>query len=229
MSLSSRQKERKASIHKSAQKARTVAQRKGVRGNALYFAYGSNLHVDQMNTRCPTAVPVAAATLSGWKLTFRGVADIVEGNVDDMVYGALFEIQAKDEHALDVYEGFPHLYDKQSVIVKTVDGYVNAMVYTMVNQRHVSRPSDYYFNVLREGFRNWSLPQVMLHDAKRVAVGVSKFMNSVERHAALFAAEARYAEYNATVTPEEQVDDFVRYVVDAEDEALMSWAKSLNN
>ena len=39
----------------------------------LYIAYGSNLHKQQMEKRCPDAVPHAVGTLNGWELVYRGV------------------------------------------------------------------------------------------------------------------------------------------------------------
>ena len=41
------------------------------------FAYGSNLDVLQMQSRCPESTPVGSAYFPNWKLVFRGVADIV--------------------------------------------------------------------------------------------------------------------------------------------------------
>ena len=38
----------------------------------LYIAYGSNLNLDQMKHRCPTAEVVGAAKLKNWRLRFRG-------------------------------------------------------------------------------------------------------------------------------------------------------------
>ncbi len=53
----------------------------------LYFAYGSNLNLGQIQNRCPDSVPVARVILKGYQLCFNRVADIVkkEGGV---VHGA---------------------------------------------------------------------------------------------------------------------------------------------
>ena len=37
----------------------------------LYFAYGSNLNLDQMARRCPDAEPVGRVRLDGYRLAFR--------------------------------------------------------------------------------------------------------------------------------------------------------------
>ena len=43
----------------------------------LYAGYGSNLNRTQMQERCPDANIVTTKVLKGWRLCFRGVADIV--------------------------------------------------------------------------------------------------------------------------------------------------------
>ena len=56
-----------------------------------YFAYGSNLNRSEMRVRCPGAKPLTPATLAGWRLTFRGVADIEPAH-DAAVPGALWRL-----------------------------------------------------------------------------------------------------------------------------------------
>lgn len=34
----------------------------------FYFAYGSNLNVEQMKGRCPDSIGISPAVLNGWKL-----------------------------------------------------------------------------------------------------------------------------------------------------------------
>ena len=90
----------------------------------LYFAYGSNINLDQMEQRCPDAVALETVTLHGYELAFRagGVATIIphEGS---QVNGLLWELTPKCEEALDFYEGFPRLYTKEQVTVTGNDGY----------------------------------------------------------------------------------------------------------
>ena len=38
----------------------------------LYFAYGSNINLQQMEQRCPAARPVGPVILDGYELRFRG-------------------------------------------------------------------------------------------------------------------------------------------------------------
>lgn len=145
----------------------------GMGKGRLYFAYGSNLHLDQMESRCPTAVPLIPLTLPGYRLVFRGVAD-VERDEDERVVGALYRIRERDERALDRYEGFPRLYTKATFRIRLKDqkahealGYqwkggarvVRAMLYFMVDQRRstVRPPSAGYLQTIAEGYGHWGL------------------------------------------------------------------------
>ena len=77
-----------------------------------YFAYGSNMNLDQMAYRCPAASVVENVRLDGYRLTFcgrgkgSGVATILpeEGS---QVEGVLWKITPECEKSLDFYEGYP--------------------------------------------------------------------------------------------------------------------------
>ncbi len=71
-----------------------------------YFAYGSNLHRVQMQSRCPESVPVAKVKLAGYRLNFNRVADIVEDKNSE-VWGAVYTVSPRDIESLDLYEGYP--------------------------------------------------------------------------------------------------------------------------
>ena len=103
----------------------------------LYFAYGSNMNTNQMAFRCPDAQAVGTVRLEGYRLTFagnggrRGVATILPEK-GSYVDGVLWRIFPKDEQSLDHYEGFPVLYGKETVSVRTSDGkQIPVMAYTM--------------------------------------------------------------------------------------------------
>ncbi|KAG5977119.1 hypothetical protein E4U55_007070 [Claviceps digitariae] len=71
-----------------------------------YFAYGSNLHMKQMQRRCPNSKYVGFGRLPDfrWQINERGFANVVaaEGHwVDGLVY----EIDDRDENKLDISEG----------------------------------------------------------------------------------------------------------------------------
>ena len=78
----------------------------------LYIAYGSNLNKDQMKLRCPNAEPLDKLILKGWKLVFKGVADIIKDEKSEVPIG-IYKITERCERALDRYEGYPILYQKK--------------------------------------------------------------------------------------------------------------------
>lgn len=103
----------------------------------MYFAYGSNMNLEQMGFRCPDAEVVETVRLEGYRLAFcgndsnSGVATILpeEGSHVD---GVLWQISEQDEKRLDYYEGWPRLYGKEPFQVKKTNGRsVEAMAYTM--------------------------------------------------------------------------------------------------
>jgi len=126
----------------------------------IYFAYGSNLHLEQMMRRCPDAEPLTQAILYGYRLTYRrGVATIEKARKKDQVHGALYRISKRDLKALDIYEGYPYLYYRDTVKVEARGmGLVRAITYKMHKYFEVSPPRAGYYEIIQEGYRNWGLP-----------------------------------------------------------------------
>ena len=87
----------------------------------------------QMAFRCPDAEMLETVKIEGYRLAFRhsGVATLLP-EPDGVVDGVLWRISQEDEKRLDRYEGYPVLYGRDSITVKTADGQsVQAMVYLM--------------------------------------------------------------------------------------------------
>ena len=95
-----------------------------------YIAYGSNLNLEQIARRCPTARVIGTTNLKDYKLTFRRVATI-EPQKDSIVPVAIWEIDAKSEKALDLYEGYPRLYRKEYLDIELNGEKTKALVYIM--------------------------------------------------------------------------------------------------
>lgn len=119
----------------------------------LYGAYGSNLNLRQMSMRCPTAEVVGTAMLKGYELLFRGVAT-VEPKQGGRVPLLIWSLEPSDELALDRYEAFPSLYRKEYHNVEVDGKKVKVMIYIMNDGREISEPSQYYFEVIRQGYRS---------------------------------------------------------------------------
>ena len=135
----------------------------------LYLAYGSNMNIDQMKGRCPGASLKSTGFVHGYRLTFRGsgVANI-EKTRGRKVPVVLWEITPECETALDSYEGFPSLYVKRKVKVKTMGGdMVEAFVYVMA-ERYESQPHPpwkQYLDVIWQGYLDNTMPLRFLREA----------------------------------------------------------------
>lgn len=84
-----------------------------------YFAYGLNLDAPAMAARCPGARLVGPARLPGYRFVVnaQGLATVVPER-DGSVQGVLWCIGARDEHALDRFEGVAaRLYRKAQLTV----------------------------------------------------------------------------------------------------------------
>lgn len=142
-------------------------------GDSLYFAYGSNINLGQMAKRCPDAQAVGTARLYGYELLFRGnsrgagVATIAPRKGGE-VRGLLWRITPLCELSLDKYEGYPRLYKKETVTVRTHDGWeIPVMTYVMADEwlRDPVLPSREYSATIREGYRQNGLPTRALDEA----------------------------------------------------------------
>ena len=130
----------------------------------LYIAYGSNLNLPQMEHRCPGALVVGTSEVKGYELLFRGVATI-EPKEGASVPVLLWKISPENEKALDRYEGWPRLYRKEDLEVELEGKTVSAMVYVMNDGRQAAMPSDYYYNVIAEGYRTAGMDEAVLEQA----------------------------------------------------------------
>ena len=117
-----------------------------------YFAYGSNLHHQQMKKRCPKCRYIKKFVLDNFQLTFRsqgGWADI-ERKVGKKVYGALYIISKYSESRLDKYEDYPIVYKKMYFKYKNK----KVMAYTMVRKTKLSSPTTRYLNIIKQGYKD---------------------------------------------------------------------------
>lgn len=118
-----------------------------------YFAYGSNLDIDQMKKRCADAKLIMPATLEDYELNFNGVATI-NRKQGSKVPGAIYHISFDDEVVLNSYEGFPGYYQKRVV---TLHGRWVMFYFLPDGLQKISPPSKSYFQTIRKGYEDWGL------------------------------------------------------------------------
>ncbi len=135
----------------------------------FYIAYGSNLNLGQMAKRCPTAQIVKATYLRNYRLMFRGKSTAVatiEKCQGDKVPILIWRLQPNDEHNLDIYEGYPHLYRKEMIKVTVDSRRLRAMAYIMNEALHpYDTPSRSYFDTIRQGYEDAGFDAKILRHA----------------------------------------------------------------
>ena len=137
-----------------------------------YIAYGSNLSTGQMRYRTPDAKIAGTAVLTGWQLLFR-VHATIEPNPEKNTPVLVWEISEQDEKNLDRYEGYPVYYRKRELPVEVfpLGGgepvNLTAMVYLMADGHPLREPSEGYYQVLADGYRDFHFPMHILEQALR--------------------------------------------------------------
>lgn len=129
-----------------------------------YLAYGSNLNLDQMQSRCPTAKPIGTAVIRDYELLFKGSKTgaylTIEKLEDEYVPVGVWEVEAEDERRLDIYEGYPTFYYKKDIEVWLKDWNgkrqkINAFVYIMHEERPLGEPSIFYVRTCAKGYNQF--------------------------------------------------------------------------
>lgn len=127
-----------------------------------------------MAYRCPTAKPIGNAKLEGYQLLFRGgqrnAVATIEKSKGFGVPVLLWEITPSDEAALDRYEAFPHLYGKKMMKVTFGEKLQKVMVYTMNEGRALGSPSQYYYDVIKHGYRSAGFDLEILKQAVKYSI-----------------------------------------------------------
>ena len=97
-----------------------------------YFAYGSNLDVEQMSVRCRGARPLSTAVLMEhrFRINGQGVATVIP-SPESRVHGLLWSLTEEHERDLDEYEGVDEgVYSKETRRVTSFSGEpVDALIY----------------------------------------------------------------------------------------------------
>ena len=138
----------------------------------LYFAYGSNMNLEQMSYRCPNAKNLGYAKIKGWGLRERTFADI-EPAKGETVHGLLWDINKAHERTLDRYEGVKNgMYAKYWMKVEHEGRRKMALVYIMTEGATIKREAvpftDHYKYGCLEGCIENGVPVDKLYSFEKV-------------------------------------------------------------
>jgi gamma-glutamylcyclotransferase (GGCT)/AIG2-like uncharacterized protein YtfP len=140
----------------------------------LYFAYGSNLDIDQVKQRCPDESDIrkiAVGYLPEHRLAFTqfypdwggGVADVIS-SPNSKVWGILYELSLKALECLDQFEGYPTDYTRIRHTIMTLDGKsYEGWVYSVVRKDgEFIPPSKRYMDIIKRNAKDAGFPQEYL-------------------------------------------------------------------
>lgn len=137
----------------------------------LYFAYGSNLLLERLQARCPSAKRVGLATVPGMELAFWKKSQDGSGkgmltpssDSARLVYGVLYELDESERDELHRHEGKDKGYDYEAAyeVVRVDSGEkIHAAVY-QASASHIDKdflPYDWYLALVVAGARQSSIP-----------------------------------------------------------------------
>jgi gamma-glutamylcyclotransferase (GGCT)/AIG2-like uncharacterized protein YtfP len=123
-----------------------------------YFAYGSNLNLQQMKKICPSAKLWKRAYLRGYRFVYSGRFASIVKKRGGVVWGAVFKIDSNCLKNLDRFEDFPVLYQKKYVTVKAGTDKYKALVYFQ-KERKLEKTSAQYKKIVERGAVQCGLPK----------------------------------------------------------------------
>ena len=139
-----------------------------------YLAYGSNLNLEQLKQRCPTAKVVGKTIINNYRLVFKGKSNVgfltIEPSLNSMVPVGIFEITEFDEHNLDWYEGYPTFYNKEYFDVILNGKSIKALIYIMNPSFSYAIPRIEYINTCLKGYENFGFNKEILSTAFETSI-----------------------------------------------------------
>jgi len=121
-----------------------------------------------MGARCPGAVALGIATLSGWGFVINpdGVGSIAP-RPGALLRGVLWRVTLRDLVALNAYESVDtELYLRRMLPVQFGARRASALVY-IARRRGEGRPRPGYISMVVEAAREWCLPEPYIDTLKR--------------------------------------------------------------
>ena len=135
----------------------------------FYLAYGSNLNLQQMRWRCPTARVVGVTEIPDYELLFKGSKTgsylTIEPRKGASVPVAVWAVTERDLAALDRYEGYPSFYYKQAFTLPVNGKQRRCFAYIMHEDRPFGMPSKSYVQACLEGYRAFQFDEKILKRA----------------------------------------------------------------
>jgi gamma-glutamylcyclotransferase (GGCT)/AIG2-like uncharacterized protein YtfP len=133
-----------------------------------YFAYGSNMDIRQMASRCPGAERVGVAVLPDYRVLIntQGVGTVIPAK-GGSVFGLLWTLSGKNVEALDAYEGVASAdYRREYLTVDVYGAQIEALVYVATNVTP-GKPRAGYLEVVLKAAAEVGLPESYLAELSK--------------------------------------------------------------
>ena len=128
----------------------------------LYLAYGMNTNQEAMASGCPKAKPLGGFYLPNHRLVFRGYADF-EQNSNYILPVVMWEITDDCLKELNKLEDYPRLYNRTKINERRF------WIYNMNDQSGTKSPSDDYYRMIEQGYKDFALDEYQLRVARHEA------------------------------------------------------------
>lgn len=137
----------------------------------LYFAYGSNLNLEQMRVRCPKHQVIGPARLPGYRLGFYGYSMNWDGAVATIiaeagaeVWGVLYQLNIGDWGQLDRFEnvkddGTGDYFHMPVEVINQQGELQEATAYVKATLGTTVCPSTEYLQTILQGMESHQLPE----------------------------------------------------------------------
>lgn len=149
--------------------------KKSIDNMKYYFAYGSNMDKEDLNSWCKEKrkpkiefLSVSPVKLNGYKLSFNyfsslrksGAANIMKSD-EDCIYGLLVGLEEESIKIIREKEGYPNYYDEINVEVEKFDGTIvrGVKTYKALKEKERSTyiaPKKYYLSLIIKNAKKYS-------------------------------------------------------------------------
>jgi hypothetical protein len=136
-----------------------------------YFAYGANMDLAAMRSRCPHAHSLGPAVLAGYRF-FVGLDGwgSVGPCAGTALHGILWQLTPRDIAALHAFELLHQgPYEVRHVPVRQGRRSLRAMMYVL-RRRGRGRPRPGYIEAITAAARQWQLPETYVRTLERLAL-----------------------------------------------------------
>lgn len=146
----------------------------------LYFAYGSNMNLSQIRSRCSRPEAISAACLKDHRLVFCGHSDVWDGGMETVepapgmdVWGVLFSLSNMNWERLDLWQDARMdgggLYFHIPMIVEDMEGHEHYVrLYKKDVQKEPTKPSREYLDFIVQGAIENGLPRFYIDALKAI-------------------------------------------------------------